>query len=40
MDLISGIGALLLEFVLGFIESFLAPIFEGIFGGGEDDSLI
>ena len=40
MDLLSGIGALLLEFVLGFIEGFLAPIFESIFGGGEDEPLI
>ena len=40
MDLISGIGALLLEFLLGLIEGILAPFFEGIFGGGEDEPLI
>jgi len=32
MDLISSIGDLLLSFVLGIIEGFLAPLFAGIFG--------
>lgn len=40
MDLLSGIGALLLDFVLSFIEGILAPIFESIFGGGEEEPLI
>lgn len=39
MDLLSGIGQLLLDFLLGLIEGFLGPIFESIFGGGDDEEL-
>ncbi len=35
MDLLTGIGALILEFILGLIEGIIAPIIEGIFGAAE-----
>lgn len=37
MDLIASIGDLLLSFVLGLIEGFLAPLFESIFGAPSEE---
>lgn len=37
MDLLASIGSLLLSFVLGIIEGFLAPLFESIFGAVEEE---
>lgn len=36
MELFASIGALLLDFVLGLIGNFLAPLFESIFGSVEE----